>query len=58
MGMARGRGLWAWQLVAMGHKITNIPQIWKIRDIIFCFWAISLLDISRDILRGLQLFDP
>jgi len=38
VGVAR-RSLWAWQLVAMGYKITNIPQILKILEIIFCFWA-------------------
>jgi hypothetical protein len=27
------------QLVAMGHKITNVPLILKIWDIIFSFWA-------------------
>jgi hypothetical protein len=27
------------ELVAMGHKMTNIPQFLKICDIIFGFWA-------------------
>jgi hypothetical protein len=26
-------------LVAMGHKITTVPLILKIWEIIFCFWA-------------------
>ncbi len=42
------QGLWIWPLVAMGHKITNVPLILKIT-----LWA-----ISRDILRGPQLFLP
>jgi hypothetical protein len=27
------------QLVAMGHKFTNVPLILKIWDIIFFFWG-------------------
>jgi hypothetical protein len=42
----------------MGHKITNVPLILKIRDIIFVFGLISLWAISLDILRGLDFFDP
>jgi hypothetical protein len=41
----------------MGHKITNVPLILKICDIIFVFGQISLWVISGDILRGLNLFD-
>ncbi len=33
------RGLRIPPLVAMGHKITNVPLILKIWEIIFCFWA-------------------
>jgi hypothetical protein len=42
----------------MGHKITNVPLILKIRDITFCFGLFSLWGISLDILRGLDFFDP
>jgi hypothetical protein len=40
-------------LVAMGHKITNVPLILKIWEVIFfVFGQITLWAISRDILRG------
>jgi hypothetical protein len=37
------QGLWIWPLVAMGHKITNVPLILKIWEIIFLFLG-KLLD--------------
>jgi hypothetical protein len=33
------KGLQIRVLVAMGHKISNVPMILKIWEIIFCFWA-------------------
>ena len=39
-------------------KIPNVPLILKILETFFVFGQITLWVISRDILRGHQLFDP
>ena len=45
-------------MVAKGHKITNVPLFKKLWDIIFFFWDNNFLSLSRDILGGLDFFDP
>ena len=39
LSLIQGLGFWIWPLVAMEHKITNVPLILIIWEIIFCFWA-------------------
>ncbi len=40
------------------HKITNVPLFKKLWNLIFFCGTITLWAISRDILRGLNFFDP
>jgi hypothetical protein len=53
------QGLWIWPLVAMGHKITNVPLILKICGDYFLFLGKLLYGPFRGIFWGGQdFFDP
>ncbi len=47
------QGLWIWPL---GHKITNVPLILKIWEIIFCFWANYFMGHFEGYFEGASTF--
>ncbi len=50
------QGLWIWSLVAIGHKITNVPLILKNWEIIFSFWANYLMGHFEGHFEGASTF--
>jgi hypothetical protein len=54
-----GRDLSLSLSLSLGHKITNVPLIWKVWDIIFIFLSKTHKGTVLGIFRGgLDLFDP